>query len=253
MGSSLGQALVTGAAQRLGREIALELARAGYDIALHYGRSEAEAEQTAAEIRQLGVSCVLGQADLSQVDGVKRLFEHFASHGPITCLVNNASVFEFDHAAEFSPTLFQQHMLVNLQAPLLLAQAMYHAMTEGDRGVVVNMLDQKLSNMNPDFLSYTLSKAGLQTATTAMSVSFAPRLRVVGVAPGLTMISHLQTQEQFENTHKISPIGRSSEPEDIARAVRFLVESPAITGTTLLVDGGQHLVPMERDFSMMNS
>src|SRR5690606_12687521 len=119
-------------------------------------------------------------------------------------------------------------------------------------GVVVNLLDQKLWNYNPDFFSYTLSKAALESATTMLAQALAPALRVVGVAPGLTLISHLQTPEQFERSHKLSPLGQSSTPEDIAGAVLFAAQNAAITGTTLLVDGGQHLMAFDRGFSMMN-
>ena len=244
-------ALVTGGAQRLGRAIALELAAQGWSIALHYRSSAAQAQTTAQDIEALGVRCVLLQADLSDATAVESLFEQATQAGSVRCVVNNASLFEFDQPSTFSPQLFQQHMASNLMAPLLLAKCLHAHVPEGQQGVVVNLLDQKLHNLNPDFLSYTLSKAGLQTATTLLASQLAPKLRVVGVAPGLTLISHLQTPEQFEKTHQISPIGRSSQPEDIARAVSFLVHSPAITGTTLLVDGGQHLVPMARDFSMM--
>lgn len=246
-------AVVTGAARRLGRAIALGLARDGWSIVLGYLSSQAEAEQTAAEVRALGVQCVICQADMSQPDDVDKLMRCAIESGPVRCLVNNASLFEFDCAKSIEPVSFNQHMTTNLLAPLLLTRKLYEHIPEGEQGVVVNLLDQKLDNLNPDFLSYTLAKAGLNTATRMLATELAPRLRVVGVSPGLTLISHLQTQAEFEQAHQISPINRSSQPEDIVNAVCFLVQSPAITGTTLLVDGGQHLVPMARDFSMMNS
>jgi NAD(P)-dependent dehydrogenase (short-subunit alcohol dehydrogenase family) len=138
-------------------------------------------------------------------------------------------------------------MQVNLAAPLLLAQAL-HAMTpEGARAVVINLLDQKLYNLNPDFLSYTLSKAALQAATTMLAQALAPRVRVVGVAPGITLPSGEQTQNGFEEAHKITPLGRSSTPDDIAAAVCYLAEAGAVTGAILLVDGAQHLLPLPRD------
>lgn len=244
-------ALVTGAAQRLGRQIALDLADAGWSIVLHCRHSAQQADQTASEIRAKGVGCQIVRADLEDGQQVQRLFDEAASAGPVRCLVNNASLFEFDSAKTIQSDLFHKHMAINLLAPLTLARRLHDHIPEGETGVVVNLLDQKLHNLNPDFLSYTLSKSGLSTATDMLARELAPKLRVVGVAPGLTMISHLQTPEQFEKTHQISPLNRSSQPEDISRSVRFLVESPAITGTTLLVDGGQHLVPMARDFSMM--
>jgi NAD(P)-dependent dehydrogenase (short-subunit alcohol dehydrogenase family) len=246
-------ALVTGGAKRLGRSIALELARAGWSIVLHYRNSEAEALATVAEIHALGVQCLPVRADLEIPQEVDNLFDQAQQAGQVRCVVNNASLFEFDSGASFNIGLFQRHMASNLAAPIQLAQRLYQHVPEGEQAVVINLLDQKLKNLNPDFLSYTLSKAGLETATTMLAMELAPRLRVVGVAPGLTLISHLQSDAQFDQTHKISPLNKSSEPQDIAKTVLFLVESPAITGTTILVDGGQHLVPMARDFSMMTT
>ncbi|HEX4843044.1 MAG TPA: SDR family oxidoreductase [Limnobacter sp.] len=244
-------ALVTGGAKRLGRAIAMQLAQAGWSIVLHCRHSVAQAEQTAAEIRALGVACVVHCADLEDPAQVEALFDAAQAAGPVRCVVNNASMFEFDAGHNFSHALFARHMASNLAAPILLTRRLHQHVPQGEQGVVVNLLDQKLRNLNPDFLSYTLSKAGLETATTMLAMELAPRLRVVGVAPGLTLISHLQTQAEFEQTHRISPLNKSSEPQDIAQAVLFAVQSKAITGTTLVVDGGQHLMPMARDFSMM--
>lgn len=245
-------ALVTGGARRLGREIALTLARAGWGIALHYRQSEADALQTRDDIRALGVVCEALYADLGNEADVESLMPRAQALGPVRCVVNNASLFEFDDAHSFNFASLEKHLHGNLSAPIILTRALHAVVPEGEQGVVVNLLDQKLDNMNPDFLSYTLSKAGLAAATTMLAQQLAPRLRVVGVSPGLTMISHLQTPEQFEQTHRISPLQRSSRPEDIASAVMFAVNNPAITGTRLLVDGGQHLVGMSRDFSVMD-
>ncbi|HEY1059884.1 MAG TPA: SDR family oxidoreductase [Limnobacter sp.] len=245
-------ALVTGGAKRLGRAIALELARAGWGIVLHYRSSQAEAMDTAQDIRALGVPCIPVQADLESTVEVDALFDAAEAAGRVRCVVNNASLFEFDSCQQFDAALFNRHMASNLSAPIQLAKRLHAAVPAGEHGVVVNLLDQKLKNLNPDFLSYTLTKAGLETATTLLAMELAPRVRVVGVAPGLTLISHLQSPEQFEKTHRISPLNKSSEPQDIARTVLFLVQSPAITGSAVWVDGGQHLVPMARDFSLMN-
>jgi NAD(P)-dependent dehydrogenase (short-subunit alcohol dehydrogenase family) len=138
-------------------------------------------------------------------------------------------------------------MRSNLAAPILLAQALYEATPNDAQAVVINLLDQKLFNLNPDFLSYTLSKAALHSATTMLAQALAPKVRVVGVAPGITMVSGDQTPAGFAKAHRVTPLGKSSTPEDVASAVCFLAESPAITGTTLLVDGGQHLIPLQRD------
>ncbi len=244
-------ALVTGAAKRLGREISLALAASGWSVALHYRRSKEEALKTQADIAALGVNCCLLQADLACEQEVMSLIAQAETLGPVRCVVNNASLFEFDDALSFSYDNMQLHAASNLAAPIVLARELYKRIPEGEQGIVVNLLDQKLENMNPDFLSYTLSKAGLASATVMLAQQLAPKVRVVGISPGLTMISHLQTSEQFEKTHQISPLKRSSQPEDIASGVLFAVNNKAITGTNILIDGGQHLMGMSRDFSVM--
>ena len=172
--------------------------------------------------------------------------------------VNSASLFEHDTAQTFGYALLARHLRSNTAAPIVLAQALHaHLQSRAAageanvQGAVVNLLDQKLWNPNPDFLSYTLSKAALEAAGTLLALELAPRVRVVGVAPGLTLTSHLLPPERFEQLHTLSPLGRSSTPEDVASAVRFALENRSLTGTTLLVDGGQHLMKFERDFSMM--
>jgi NAD(P)-dependent dehydrogenase (short-subunit alcohol dehydrogenase family) len=175
-----------------------------------------------------------------------------ARFGQVDAVVNNASQFQHDTAETFGHAGLLNHLAINTVAPILLAQCLSaHLRARGATGVVVNLLDQKLWNLNPDFFSYTLSKAALQAATTMLAQALAPQLRVVGVAPGLTLTSHMLSQAKFEELHKLSPIGRSSTPEDVAHAVRFALENRALTGTTLLVDGGQHLMKFERDFSLM--
>jgi NAD(P)-dependent dehydrogenase (short-subunit alcohol dehydrogenase family) len=241
-------ALVTGGAKRIGRAIALALAQRGWDVAVHYRNSAAEAEATVREIQALGRRAAAVQCDLSDQAAVKALVgQAAAALGPVSCVVNNASLFENDSAADFSAAVLDRHMHANLAAPLLLAQSLHAATPAGSQSVVINLLDQKLFNLNPDFLSYTLSKAALHSATTMLAQALAPKTRVVGVAPGITLVSGNQTEAGFAKAHAQTPLGKSSTPEDIANAVCFLAESPAITGTTLLVDGGQHLIPLQRD------
>ncbi|TFW19972.1 SDR family oxidoreductase [Massilia arenosa] len=240
--------LVTGAGRRIGRAIALGMAQAGWDVAVHYHRSVEEAQDTVRAIAALGRRAVALQADLADEAAVRALVPSAVEAlGPLDCVVNNASLFEFDSAAEFSPALLERHMRANVSAPLLLAQALHAATPAGAQACVVNLLDQKLYNLNPDFLSYTLSKAALHTATTMLAQALAPKLRIVGVAPGLTMVSGDQTDDGFAKAHTATPLGRSSTPQDIADAVLYAATARALTGTTLLVDGGQHLVPLERD------
>jgi NAD(P)-dependent dehydrogenase (short-subunit alcohol dehydrogenase family) len=246
--SRAGAALVTGAGRRIGRAIALGLARAGWDVAVHYRGSEAEARAVVAEIAALGRRAVALQCDLADEQAVRALLPRaVAALGPLRCVVNNASLFDYDSAADFSAARLDAHMRANVAAPVLLAQALHAATPAGSQAVVINLLDQKLYNLNPDFLSYTLSKAALHTATTMLAQALAPAVRVVGIAPGITMVSGDQTEAGFAQAHRQTPLGRSSTPEDIADSVVYAATARALTGTTLLVDGGQHLVPLPRD------
>jgi NAD(P)-dependent dehydrogenase (short-subunit alcohol dehydrogenase family) len=245
--------LVTGAARRLGREIALALATAGWRVAVHYRGSQAEAQQTVADCERLCAGAAGFQADLADEAAVRALVPQVVQRfGRLDAVVNSASRFEHDDAQSFGFAQMEAHWRSNTGAPILLAQALHaHLAAREAQGAVVNLLDQKLWNPNPDFLSYTLSKAALECANTLLAQALAPRLRVVGVAPGLTLTSHMLSDEQFGALHQLSPLGRSSTPEDVAATVRFALENRSITGTTLLVDGGQHLMKFERDFSLM--
>jgi NAD(P)-dependent dehydrogenase (short-subunit alcohol dehydrogenase family) len=246
-------ALVTGAGKRLGRHIALACAAAGYGVAVHYRQSAAEAEQTVADCIALGAPAWAVAADLADEAQVRALVPAvLAQAGRLDAVVNSASLFEHDNAASFGFDAMQAHMRSNAGAPILLAQALHaHLETRDAMGTVVNLLDQKLWNMNPDFMSYTLSKAALKAATDMLALALAPRVRVVGVAPGLTLTSHMLSDDRFAELHRQSPLGRSSTPDDVASAVVFALGNSSITGTTLLVDGGQHLTRFERDFSLM--
>jgi len=249
---------VTGAAKRLGREIALEFARKGWDVAVHYGRSEREAKETIREIEMMDVKTQAFHADLANEQSVKDLFSEVTNAFPnLHCLVNSASIFEYDRANSEKPLSsksLQAHMQINLAAPVLLSQLMFEFQKNNARQVdarhlsaVIHLLDQKLINLNPDYLSYTLSKAALLTSIDLLAVDFAPHLRVVGLAPGISLPSGDQTSDGFAKAHQMTPLGRSSTPADIAKAAVFLAESNSITGTTLYVDGGQHLLPSARD------
>jgi len=241
-------ALVTGAGRRLGRELALGLARAGWDVAIHYGRSAEEAGRTADEIASMGRRACAVHADLADEAATGAMFDEARrALGAIGCVVNSASRFEYDHPASFGYRALEEHFGPNLAAPLLLARRLHESLADPQCGVVVNLLDQKLDNLNPDYFSYTLTKCALLGATRMMAMAFAPKLRVVGVSPGITLASGEQTAEGFARAHRLTPLGRSSTPEDVVRAVVFVAEAPAITGVNLLVDGGQHLLPLERD------
>jgi NAD(P)-dependent dehydrogenase (short-subunit alcohol dehydrogenase family) len=252
--------LVTGAAKRLGRDIAIEFARQGWDVAVHYGHSESQAQATVAEIQALGCRAAAFKANLAQEDEVNQLFSSVvATFSNLQCLVNSASLFEYDRANSDVPLTaksLQDHMQVNLTAPMLLSQRMFEYQknvlrTQDTPGSVVpsviQLLDQKLINLNPDHLSYTLSKVALLHSVEILAFDFAPHLRVVGLAPGITLLSGDQTEDGFAKAHTMTPLGRSSTPSDITKAALFLADSTAITGTTLYVDGGQHLAPSSRD------
>ena len=253
MSALIRTVLVTGSAKRLGREIALTLARAGWQVAVHYRGSAEAALQTVADCEQLGVTAAAFDADLAEEAAVRALLPRVVAHfGRVDAVVNSAALFEHDSAASFGYAAMERHLRTNTGAAILLAQALHaHVTARASSGVVVNLLDQKLWNQNPDFLSYTLSKAALEAANTMLALALAPALRVVGVAPGLTLTSDYLTPEKFQALHKLSPLGRSSTPEDVCSAVQFALDNRSLTGTTLLVDGGQHLQRFERDFSMM--
>ena len=243
-------ALVTGAGKRLGRAIALALAQDGWDIGVHCRDSVAEAKQTVTDIQALGRRAVVLQADLDDAAQCQMLVPRLADAlGPVSGLVNSASRFEHDDIRSFTPESLQQHLV-----PKLLAQSLASQLPAAPvQGVIVNLLDQKLFNLNPDFLSYTLSKAALSAATTMLAQALAPRMRVVGVAPGLTLPSYLQDETAFAHAHRtLSPLGASSTAQDVADTVVFAMKTRSITGTTLLIDGGQHLLGLPRDASLMD-
>jgi NAD(P)-dependent dehydrogenase (short-subunit alcohol dehydrogenase family) len=247
-------ALVTGGAQRIGRAIALALAHDGWEVAIHFHRSAEHALATVAQIQALGRRAHAVELDLAHAAGVDALFESCErALGPVQCLVNNASQFVPDTATDFSLAGFESHMRVNVAAPLILARALHARLPAALDGVIVNLLDQKLWNPNPDFFTYTLSKAALETSTGLLARALAPRVRVVGVAPGISLPADGQSQAGFEAAHRATPLGRASTPDDIAHAVVFLADAPSITGTTLLVDGGQHLVPTQRDIMFLKN
>lgn len=245
--------LVTGAGRRLGREIALALAAGGWQVAVHYRHSHAEAEQTVADCTALSGDSALFAADLEDEAATRALLPRVvARFRSVDAVVHSAALFEHDEAATFSYALMERHARSNTGAAILLAQALHaHVSARDAQGAVVHLLDQKLWNPNPDFLSYTLSKAALEAATPMLALALAPRVRVVGVAPGLTLASHMLDDDKFAQLHKLSPLGRSSTPGDVTATVKFALENSSITGTTLLVDGGQHLMKFERDFSLM--
>jgi len=241
-------ALVTGSARRIGKAIAKGLAADGWNVAVHYNRSGDEASRLVDELESLGVRAAAVRCNLADCAAVSGLVAACAEKlGPLSCLVNNASLFEFDDPAGFDPAIWDKHSAINLRAPLLLAREFAAQVPPQTVGCVVNMLDQKVFNLNPDFFSYTLTRVAMESATRMLAMSLAPGVRVCGIAPGITMVSGAQTQEGFERAHAHAPLGHSSDTSDIVEAVRYLVRAKSVTGHTLVVDGGQHLWPLKRD------
>lgn len=247
-------AIITGAGKRIGRGLALALAEDGYDIAVHYRSSESEAAATVRAVEELGRRAMTFRADLGVGGEIEAMMADIRGRlGPAECLINSASLFEYDLAESWTVQSFDRHMAVNLRAPLLLAQRMIADLPDGVQGCVINLLDQKLFNLNPDFYTYTLSKLGLKGATELLAQAVAPKCRVNAVAPGLTLRSGDQTQEQFAEVHAMTPLGRGTSIDDIADAVRYLVRATAVTGAVLPVDCGQRLSAMDRDIMFFDA
>jgi NAD(P)-dependent dehydrogenase (short-subunit alcohol dehydrogenase family) len=235
-------ALVTGAAKRIGRAIALRLAELGFDLSLHCHKSVEDAEALAGEIRKLGVQAAVVRADLAREAEVEQLIpEAIQKLGPLGVLVNNASVFERDEALSTSRELWDFHMETNLRAPFVLTQAFARLLPETATGAVVNLIDQRVWNLTPHFTTYTLSKAGLWTLTRTLALALAPRIRVNAVGPGPALPSVRQTQEEFDRQCQAMPLKRGTNPLEVAEAVAYLIGASAVTGQMIALDGGQHL------------
>ena len=248
MTDTRGSVLVTGAARRIGAVIARSLASDGYKVLVHYHRSHHEAEALATEIRDGGGLCETVCADLSTREGIETLVPRCVSaYGPLDCLVNNAATFVNDSIENVTWETFDAHVIPNLAAPLFLSRDFARAFGDRTGGCIINILDQKVANLNPDFLSYTISKVALSGLTQMLAMAFGERIRVCGVAPGITLISGKQTEESFERAWRATPLGRSSTPEQIADCVRFILTTPSYTGQTIFLDGGESLRGRARD------
>lgn len=245
-------ALVTGGLRRLGRAIADRLAEEGCDLILHYGRSPpAEAEAAVAEVEAKGVRAVSVSFDLASEDGAARGLERASTalgRSP-DVLVNCASVFEWDDAASVTGAALKRHFEINTVAPVLLTRAVAERAPADARGLVINLLDQKLFNPNPDHLSYTLSKYALKAFTELAARSLAPRFRVNAIAPGYTLPGPGEDDARHRAIHNLTPLERGPTAADVADAAAFLLRNRAVTGQTLIIDGGAHIRPAERDFT----
>lgn len=242
-------ALITGAGKRIGRTIALTLAREGWDIAIHYHRSLSEAQETLSLIKAMGRQAITVQGDLGDSRYIKEIVRSVASQlGSPQLLVNNASLFEYDKPDAMSVELFDRHMDINVKAPVLLSESFFHIHEkENSHGLIIHLLDQKLINPNPDYFSYTLSKAALAASIPLMAQQYAPLVRVMGIAPGITLPSGPQSQAHFEAVQGLNPLKKSATADDIAQTVLYCAKVNSVTGSIIYVDGGQHLTSSARD------
>jgi len=235
-------ALVTGGAQRIGRALALALAKDGFAVAIHYNHSRTTADSLVERIRVNGGKAIAIDADLADEAAVTALLPRAERElGPIGCLVNNAAVFADDTVETATRESWELHLAVNLRAPFILMQNFAARLPVQMGGVVVNLLDQRVWSLTPYFVSYTLAKAGLWTLTQTMALALAPRIRVNGIGPGPTLPSPRQTPEQFARQRAMMPLQRGTSPREIAAAMRFILSAPAMTGQMIALDGGQHL------------
>lgn len=240
--SARGAALVTGAGRRIGRALALEAARAGYDVAVHCRASTDEAEATAADVRALGPRAAVVSADLSDEAETGGLIAQASQAlGPVTLLVNSASAFEDDRVGRLSRQTWDLHLETNLRAPLVLSEAFAAALPADRAGLVVNIIDQRVWRPNPQFFSYSLSKAGLWWATQTLAQALAPRIRVNAIGPGPVLPSVHQAPGEFEAEAAGVLLQRRATPDEIAAALRYLIDATSVTGQMIAVDGGQHL------------
>jgi NAD(P)-dependent dehydrogenase (short-subunit alcohol dehydrogenase family) len=250
----LKHVLVTGGSQRLGALLCRQFAQAGWQVWCHYQRSADLAQALCAELRQLGVQARTIQADLADAEARRRLMDTIlAETGPLHALVNNASSFEPDSAAAMDEAGARSQLEVNLLAPLalagLMAQSLAKTPPQEPAGLrsVIHVLDQKVFNLNPDYFSYTVSKLALERAVALQAQALAPALRVCGVAPGLMFLSGPQSQANFDQAGRVNLMRQATDPAQVAASCVFLADNPCITGVTLTVDNGQHLVPLPRD------
>lgn len=235
-------ALITGAARRIGRGIALELGRAGWSVAVHYRNSQAEADDLVRQLQDLGVESIALSADLADFSAMRGLVDQCVETiGAPVCLINNASEFLLDSLESLEESTWDVHQSINLKAPVFLAQAMLRALPHGVEGNIINIIDQRVWKLTPDFFSYTISKAGLWTATRTLAQALAPRIRVNAIGPGPVLQSVHQTDVEFAGEQTSTLLARGPSPEEIATAVKFILATPSMTGQMIALDGGQHL------------
>ncbi len=243
-------ALITGGAKRIGASITMELAKAGFDIALHVNNSKVEAESIVGQLHQLGVQAETFRLDLNRLAEIRTMFANInKSMGPIDLIVNNASMFAYDSPDNFDYDRAIEQLRVNLLAPAEITRCLAEYSQPGS--VVINMLDNKLFSLNPDYFSYTMSKSALKSATEMMAMKFAEKLRVNAIAPGVTLRSSDQTQQNFRDGWRTSLSGTGATPGEIANTILFIWNTKSINGETIVLDGGQRLMGLDRDVAFL--
>ena len=246
-------ALVTGGAIRIGAAIVSALSADGWRVVVHYNSSSDAALALAAELNENGGQVETIRCDLSDLSATERLVpECVALAGPIDCLINNASLFEPDWLTNLDAAQWQRQLDVNLRAPALLTKAFAEALPDDREGCIINMLDNKVFTPNPDYFSYSIGKFGLKGLTEMAAMELGPRIRVCGIAPGLTTISGDQTEEDFDRQSRINLLDRPSAPDEIAKAVKFILSSDIYNGQTLVLDGGQSMMRLPRDVAFLD-
>ena len=235
-------ALVTGGAQRIGLAISRSLAADGWAVAVHHNRSEADAQALVAEIEANGGKAAAVAADLAvEAETAALVPKAVGALGPLGLLVNNAAVYAFDRIDTATRADWDLHMEINLRAPFRLTQAFAEVLPEDAGGLVINILDERVLNLTPNFATYTVSKSGLWTLTRSLAVALAPRIRVNGIGPGYALPEQGQSRADFEQAAAGMPLGRGTDPEEICATLQFLIATKSVTGQMIALDGGQHL------------
>ncbi|HAA91764.1 MAG TPA: short chain dehydrogenase [Rhodospirillaceae bacterium] len=247
-----GTMLITGAAKRIGAALAKGMGEQGWHVCVHYNSSKDEAESVAKEIIDAEGQATALQADLADPTTIGPLVAACnEAAGPLTCLVNNASIFEYDALDSLDAETLDKHHAVNLRAPMLLARAFAAGIPDGETGNIINILDNKVLSPNPDYLSYTLSKFGLKGATETLAMALAPAIRVNAIAPGITLLSGEQSETRFEKAHATNPLNQGCTPDQIVAALKLILDCPAMTGEIITIDGGQRLQKLPRDIAFL--
>jgi NAD(P)-dependent dehydrogenase (short-subunit alcohol dehydrogenase family) len=234
--------LITGAGKRIGRFLASSMAGRGWRVGVHHNSSGNAARKLVEEIQEQDGKAMAIKADLARPGAAVLLLEECINElGTPNCLINNASMFEPDKVGKLSPELWQQQMMVNLQSPVFLADAFYRKLPADESGNIINIIDQKVWNLNPHYFSYTIAKSALWTATQTMAQEFAPRIRVNAIGPGPVLPNQHQTGEEFAEQCATTPLQQGTSPEEIAECVHFIISAKSMTGQMIALDGGRHL------------